>query len=59
MEFSSFSSFILFILDCLGLPCYMGSSLVAVSRGFSLVVVPRLLAAVASLVAKHRVCGLW
>ena len=49
-----FSSFISFILDCLGLPCCRGFSLVAGIRGYSLVVVPRLLTAVASLVAKHR-----
>ena len=55
MEFSSFSSFILFILDCLGLPCYMGSSLVAGSRGFSLVVVPGLLSS--SVAQASRCCG--
>lgn len=55
MEFSSFISFIsLFILDCLGLPRWMGFSLVAGSRGYSLVVVHRLLAAAASLVEKPR-----
>ena len=41
---------ILFILGC------AGSSLVAASRAYSLVVVLRLLIAVASLVAEHRLC---
>ena len=35
--------------------CCVGFSLVAASRGHSLAVVPRLLAAVASLVVEHRV----
>ena len=38
----------------LGLHCYEGFSPAAVSRGCSLVVVHRLLIAVASLVAEHR-----
>jgi len=38
----------------LGLCCFMGFSLVAASRAYSVVVVCRLLIAVASLVAEHR-----
>ena len=38
----------------MGLRCGCGLSLVAVSRGYSLVIVLRLLIAVASLVVKHR-----
>ena len=34
--------------------CYLGFSLVAVSGGYSLVVVYRLLVAVASLIVEHR-----
>ena len=45
-----------YFLAVLGLHCCMGSSLVATSGGFSLVVVYRLLIAVASLVVER---GLW
>ena len=38
----------------LGLPCCMGFLLVAASEGYSLLVLCRLLIAVASLVAEHR-----
>ena len=38
----------------LGVCCFMGFSLVAASRDYSVVVVCRLLLAVASLVAEHR-----
>ena len=37
----------------------MGFSLVGVSKGYSLVVVCRLLIVTASLVAQHRLQGLW
>ena len=46
--------FIHLFLAMLGLHCYMGFSLVAASRGYSLDVVCWLLIAVASLVAEHR-----
>ena len=48
------------VLAVLGLHCCMGFSLVAVSRGNSLVVIHGLLTAVAFLVAEHRLqaCGL-
>ena len=52
-----FSSFISFILDCLGLPCCRGFSLVAGRGDYTLVVVHRLLIAVASLVAEHGLYG--
>ena len=44
----------------LGLPCFLGFSLVVASGGYSLVVVHGLLMAVVSLVAEHgsRACGL-
>ena len=44
----------------LGLPCFLGFSLVVASGGYSLVVVHGLLRAVVSLVAEHgsRACGL-
>ena len=41
--------FIYFIFDCAGLHCCVGFSLVAESRGYSLVAVHRLLISVASL----------
>ena len=41
----------------LGLPCCWGFSLVVASRGYSLVVLCRLLMAVASLVGEHRLQG--
>ena len=41
----------------LGLHCYAGFSLAAVIRGYSLLVVRRLLIAVPSLVAEHRLQG--
>ena len=44
--------FICLLLAVLGLLCYVGFSLVVMSRGYSLVVVLRLLIAVASLVAE-------
>ena len=44
----------LLFLAMLGHHYYASSSLLAVSRGFSLIAVHRLLIAVASLVAKHR-----
>ena len=43
----------IYLLAVLGLCCHAGFSLVAESRGCSLVVVHRLLIAVASLVADH------
>ena len=54
MEFSSFILFIC-LFWTLGLPCCMDFSLVAGRRGYSLVVVHRLLTAVAYLVAKQAV----
>ena len=50
--FFFFFTFI-FILAVLGLHCCVGFSLVAASGGYSLVVVRRLLVAVASLVVEH------
>ena len=47
---------ILSIFGSAGLLCCMGFSLVAESRGCSLIAVHRLLIAVASLVAEHRLC---
>ena len=50
-----FKNFIYFLFSVvLGLCCCTGFSLVAVSRGYSLAVVLRLLIAVASLVAEHQ-----
>ena len=43
-----------YFLAVLGLHCYAGFSLAAVIRGYSLLVVRRLLIAVPSLVAEHR-----
>jgi len=43
------------VLATLDLHCHMGFSLVAVSRGYSLVGVHRILFAVTSLVREHRV----
>ena len=43
-----------YILIVLGLHCYAGFSLIAASGGCSLVMVSRLLIAVASLAAEHR-----
>ena len=43
----------------LGICCCSGFFLVAASRGYSLVAVCRLLFAVASLVASHRLKGAW
>ena len=45
----------IYLLAALSLPCCMGSSLVAVSGSYSLVAVHRLLIAVASFIAEHRV----
>ena len=42
-------------MTVLGLQCYAGFSLVAASRGYSLVVVHRLLIVVASVVVENRV----
>ena len=49
-----FNNFIHLFLDVLHLYCCKGFSLVAASRGCSLVAVHGLLIAVASLVAEHR-----
>ena len=49
-----FNNFIHLFLDVLHLHCCKGFSLVAASRGCSLVAVHVLLIAVASLVAEHR-----
>ena len=54
--FSFIYLFLKYFLAELGLGCCEGFSLVAVSWGYSLVVMGRLLIAVASLVADH---GLW
>jgi len=45
----------------LGLHCCVGSSLVAEGRGYSVVVVQRLLTVVASLLVDHGLssCGMW
>ena len=51
--------FIYLFLAVLGLHCCVGFSLVAVSKGKSLVVVCRLLIVAASLVRKHRLQGAW
>ena len=48
-----------FFLAVLGLCCCVGFSLVVASRSYTLVAVRGLLVAVASLVAEHRVCGIW
>ena len=48
-----FNNVIHLFLAVLGLCCYVGFSLVVVSRGYSLVVRQRLLTAVASPVAEH------
>ena len=49
---------IIIILAALGLCCCTGFSPVAASRGYSLVAVPGLLIALASLVAEHRLQGM-
>ena len=49
---------IIIILAALGLCCCTGFSPVAASRGYSLVAVPGLLSALASLVAEHRLQGM-
>ena len=54
----------LFISGCVGLCCYVGLSLVMENEGYSLVVVPELLTAVAALtgglvVSGAAVPGLW
>ena len=51
--FFFFNNFI-YLLTVLGLHCSMDISLVAASRGYSLVSVRRLLTAVASLIVEHR-----
>ena len=43
----------------LGLHCYLGLSLVAVSGAYSLVVMPGLLIVVASLFMAHSSCSTW
>ena len=48
---------LILILALLGLCCCMSISLVAVSRGYSPVVVHELLIVVASLVAEHELSG--
>ena len=45
-------------MTVLGLHCYAGFSLVAASRGYSLVVVHRLLIRVTSLIVEHRLSGM-
>ena len=50
---------IFLIFGCAGSSLVCAGSLVAVSVGFSLVVVCRLLAAEASLVVEHRPWGMW
>ena len=54
-----FKNICLFIYGCIGSPCCMGFSLVAVSKGYSLFAVCRLLIVIASLVAQHSLHGLW
>ena len=46
-------------LSMLGLRCYPGFSLAAASGGYSVALVCRLLTAVTSLVADHRLQGAW
>ena len=48
------NNFIYLFLAVLGLHCCMGFSLVAVSRGYSVVAMHRLLTVLASLVSEHR-----
>ena len=49
--------FYLFIFGCAGLHCCVGFSLVAASRGYSLVAVRRLLIVVASLAVHRKALG--
>ena len=56
--FKGVNFFFNLFLAVMGLCCCMGSSLVAVSRGCSSVVVCRLLIVVASLV-EHRLWSVW
>ena len=49
----------LFIFGCTGSRCCIGFSLVAVSKGYSLVAMCGLLIVMASLVAQHSLQGLW
>ena len=60
-QFLNFLSieFIYLFLAVPGLHCYIGFSLIATSRSYTLVVVHRLLIAVASLIAEHRLEGAW
>ena len=51
--FSPFKNNVYLFLSVLCLGCYSGFYLVTASRGYSLVVVPGLLIAMASLVAEH------
>ena len=46
-------------LAVLGLHCCVGFSLVAMSRGYSVIAIHRLLTAAASLVAEHRLQARW
>ena len=61
MTFFLIPDFIIYLLflAVLDLRCYMWLSLVAASRGYSLVVVRGLLIVVASLVVEHRLYGAW
>ena len=52
------NSILNFIFDCAGSSCYLGFSLVAASRGYSLVVVQRHITAEPSPAGEHRVHGL-
>ena len=54
VTFFSFNNFIYLFLTVLGLHCHAGFSLVAESRGYSVVEVHGLLIVVVSLVAEHR-----
>ena len=53
-SFSFFFFFNIYLLAVLGLHCYTDFSLVAETRGYSLVALHGLPVAVASLVAEHR-----
>ena len=47
------------LMTVLGLHCCTGFTLVAASRGYSLVAVCRLLSAMTSLVTEHGLWGMW
>ena len=53
------NNFTYLFLAVLGLRCCTGFSLLAASRGSSLVVAQGLLIVVASLVVEHRLLGTW